>query len=67
MNREAWLHGLYVRAAIGACFSKQGKYPKKPYDFQSPNEGEEDASNPYEQFREQITKMNKKIRVCQGK
>lgn len=67
MNRDAWLHGLYVRAAIGACFSKQGKYPKRPFDFQASDEGSEDDINLYEEFREKINVMNKKIEKIQGK
>lgn len=26
----AWLNGLYVQMAIGACFGKHQKYPKEP-------------------------------------
>lgn len=30
-NRNAWLSGMYVRAAIGAAMSKSAKYPKAPF------------------------------------
>ena len=30
--------GIYVRDAIGACFSKNGKFPDRPYDLRSEEE-----------------------------
>lgn len=30
INEQAWMHGLYVRMAIGSSMSKKVKYPKSP-------------------------------------
>lgn len=30
-NHVAWLHGLYIRSAIGSAMSKKNKYPKQPF------------------------------------
>lgn len=30
--------GIYVRDAIGACFSKNGRFPDQPYDLRSQEE-----------------------------
>lgn len=35
-NQKAWISGLYVLNAIGAAFSKENKYPQKPYDELAP-------------------------------
>lgn len=35
LDRAGWMHGYYVTAAIGACFSKKNKYPEEPY-FKEP-------------------------------
>lgn len=32
INYTAWLHGQYVMSAIGACLSKDAKYPEKPLE-----------------------------------
>lgn len=32
INYTAWLNGMYVASAISACFSKNTKYPEKPYE-----------------------------------
>ena len=34
-NRNAWLNGMYVQAAIGAAMSKSVKYPKAPFGGES--------------------------------
>lgn len=34
-NFNAWLQGQYMLDAIAACFTKSGKYPEKPYEFES--------------------------------
>lgn len=31
IDYSAWLNGLYVRRAIASCFSKDSKYPEKPF------------------------------------
>ena len=36
-NYSAWLQGLYVANAIGACFSKNGKYMSQPIDMTGKN------------------------------
>lgn len=33
INYKAWLQGLYNYQAIGSAFSKNGKYPNKPIEF----------------------------------
>lgn len=33
---NAWTSGIYVAQAIGACFSKQGKYPQRPMSYKEP-------------------------------
>lgn len=30
LDEQSWMDGIYVAHAIGATFSKNGKYPKKP-------------------------------------
>lgn len=30
LTNAGWANGLYVARAVGACFSKKGKYPDKP-------------------------------------
>lgn len=30
VNTAAWLQGIYISAAIGACISKECQYPEKP-------------------------------------
>lgn len=30
MSHEAWLHGMYVMAAIGSCLSTKTHYPDNP-------------------------------------
>lgn len=35
LSKAGWVHGYYVRAAIGSSFSKKFKYPEDPY-FQKP-------------------------------
>jgi hypothetical protein len=37
LNLTAWLNGLYVTHAIGACFSKNSKYPPQPIDMAGKN------------------------------
>lgn len=32
-NHLMWIQGMYIQCAIGSCFSKEGKYPKKPFDI----------------------------------
>ena len=36
INYTAWLNGIYVSKAIGACFSKNFKYPDKPIEEEKP-------------------------------
>jgi hypothetical protein len=38
MNYNAWLNGLYVTHAVGACFSKNSKYPSQPIDITGKNQ-----------------------------
>lgn len=30
LTNAGWANGLYVARAVGACFSKKGKYPDRP-------------------------------------
>jgi hypothetical protein len=38
INYTAWLNGMYVASAISACFSKNSKYPEKPYEAKKEEE-----------------------------
>ena len=38
INYTAWLNGMYVASAISACFSKNTKYPEKPYEAKKEEE-----------------------------
>ena len=53
MNFHAYMTGIYVRDAIGTCFSKNGKYPDKPYDLRSQEE-KASAISPEEYARRMI-------------
>lgn len=53
MNFHAYMTGVYVRDAIGACFSKNGKFPDKPYDLRSQEE-KASAISPEEYARRMI-------------
>lgn len=39
LDEKSWLDGIYVAHAIGATFSKNGKYPKHPEIIKSKDNG----------------------------
>lgn len=41
VNQQAYLIGAYVQYAIASCFSKEAKYPDKPFDIKDNKEIEE--------------------------
>ena len=43
MDEAGWLGGAYVAQAIGATFSKKGKYPKRPEIYSRNEEGKANA------------------------
>lgn len=53
LNFHAYMTGIYIRDAISACFSKNGKYPDKPYDLRSQEE-KASAISPEEYARRMI-------------
>jgi hypothetical protein len=61
----AFQYGVYAGKAINACFSKNGKYPEKPFSL---TQSENDMSE--EQFRrkweEAFSKSNSAIRSKNG-
>lgn len=38
LNLTAWLTGVYAQAAVASVFSKNARYPQKPYDLFSEEE-----------------------------
>ena len=48
MNLESWLNGLYNQNAVASVFSKNAKYPTKPFDIF----GKQKAKTPEEEFEE---------------
>jgi hypothetical protein len=47
INYTSWLTGLYISHSIGACFSKNAKYPDKPFDLTAK---EQDSKDDAERF-----------------
>lgn len=69
-NINAWATGLYVGRAIGACFTKDVKYPEKPLNlFEGEQEeaqkgtdyGDTDAEVLAKQFEQFANNFNKKF------
>lgn len=60
INYSAWLNGLYISHAIGASFSKNGKYLNKPLGFSSEDEIQE---NDAIQFGAWASAFNKTVKV----
>ena len=67
MDQDAWLSGLYVSRAIASCFSKNAKYPKKPYTYKEAQQSLEEsvsaskiAAQNFRDFAEQFNKRFKK-------
>lgn len=56
LNFHAYMTGVYVRDAIGACFNKNGKYPEMPYDLRS--QKEKTASITPEEYARRLILMN---------
>lgn len=57
VDYEAWLHGQYQMASIGAAFSKKCKYPEKPFGVKQKEEMELTAE---ERFMVWIDAYNRK-------
>ncbi len=57
INYKAWLQGFYNYQAIGSAFSKNGKYPSKPIEFNTkPKTVEEKRQELMDKIREQKTR-----------
>lgn len=53
---NAWLHGCYIREAIGSCMDKNCKYPKQPLGM---NPAEQKELSGEEQFLLWIDSYNR--------
>lgn len=51
INQQSYLIGAYVQLAIASCFSKDTKYPDKPFDIKDQKEIDEWKSS--EAYKEQ--------------
>jgi len=60
----AWQHGVYIKLAIGSCFDKATKFPKRP--MMSNAQQEEDAETRQKRIKEkmmqQMTLINSRFR-----
>ena len=57
MDVAAYYQGLYVQMAIASCFSKRGKYPKRPLSM----EPKEEPMSGEEKFRLWVMEFNKRF------
>lgn len=66
-NRDMWIQGLYIMNAVGACFSKDAKYPSEPIDF-TPKTIEEQVEEADFKFRQYAMARNEKNKKseCHG-
>ena len=55
LDVAAYYQGLYVQMAIASCFSKRGKYPKRPLSM----EPKEEPMSGEEKFRLWVMEFNK--------
>lgn len=58
-NFNAWLQGRYFAEAIASCFSKDYKYPEKPFELSKNKTEEEIMLERADRFR-QFVKAKKK-------
>lgn len=42
-NNNAWLQGAYIRLAVASLLDKKTKYPKQPWEINSPQEVKRDG------------------------
>lgn len=57
LDVAAYYQGLYVQMAIASCFSKRGKYPKRPLSM----EPKEEPMSGEEKFRLWVMEFNKRF------
>lgn len=57
-NFNAWLEGVYIQNAIASVFSKNSKYPQKPFDI---SEKEELQETDFKNSEEEIKQRSKAI------
>lgn len=64
MDIAAYYQGLYVQQAIGSCFSKRAKYPKKPLSMKNAEKKqtkEMTEEEYYDAMKQAIRNMNKQF------
>lgn len=60
MNLKSWLDGLYNQNAVASIFSKNAKYPKKPFEmFNNRQKTVEEEGMAFEKYVEQFNAIRK--------
>lgn len=66
MNLEAWLNGLYNQNAVASVFSKNAKYPKKPFDlFGGRKKTVQEEGMDFERYVKQFNALRKNKSITQ--
>ena len=56
-NFSAWLNGVYIQNAIASVFSKNCRYPQKPFEMTSTDENSEDKLKSSEETIKERSKI----------
>lgn len=56
-NFSAWLNGVYIQNAIASVFSKNCRYPQKPFEMTSTDKNSEDKLQSSEEAIKEQSKI----------